>query len=68
MRREIVSFDKGTFDISLSEASPNIDVTICLQAGKIKVSAIACGCMLLTIISASYLRLLCNCCYFFPLT
>jgi hypothetical protein len=36
MRRETVSFDKGTFDIPLSAATPNTDLTICLQAGKIK--------------------------------
>jgi hypothetical protein len=45
MQREIVSFNKGTFDITLSAASHNTDLTICLQAGKIKVSAIVCGCM-----------------------
>jgi hypothetical protein len=53
MRQEIVSFNKGTFDISLSAASPNTDLTICLQAGKIKVSAIVCGYMLWAIILAT---------------
>jgi hypothetical protein len=43
MRRAIVSFDNGTFDISLSAASPNMDFTISLQAGKIKVSTAVCG-------------------------
>lgn len=43
MRCEIVTLDKGTFDISFLAAFPDADLTISLQIGKFSVSAAVCS-------------------------